>query len=124
MIANVKTIAIYVSDQQKALDFYTRRLGFEVRRNESMGPGSNWIELAPKGAQTCIVIYPQKMMPNWKELKPSVVFSCEDIRKTCKELSDKGVQITQHPKKMQWGTFAKFSDPDGNEFILTGQLND
>jgi len=37
MITHVKTVAVYVSDQQRALDFHTRQLGFETRRSESMG---------------------------------------------------------------------------------------
>ncbi|MBI3894830.1 MAG: VOC family protein [Acidobacteria bacterium] len=41
MITHVKTVTIYVSDQQEALRFYTDKLGFEVRRSEAMGP--NWI---------------------------------------------------------------------------------
>ncbi|MGH7231476.1 MAG: VOC family protein [Nitrospiraceae bacterium] len=43
---------MYVADQQRSLDLYTQKLGFEVRRTESMGPGGKWIELAPPGAQT------------------------------------------------------------------------
>ena len=38
MIANIKTVAVYVSDQKEALRFFTEKLGFEVRRTESMGP--------------------------------------------------------------------------------------
>jgi len=61
------------------------------------------------------------MMSNWEQLKPSVVFTCGDVAQTCQELTERGVQITHQPKKMAWGTFAKFVDPDGNEFVLTGQ---
>ena len=57
MITNVKTVAVYVSDQEEAVRFYTEKLGFEVRRNQLMGPGGNWIEVAPPGAQSRVVIY-------------------------------------------------------------------
>ena len=62
MIGPIKTVAVYVEDQQQALEFYTDKLGFEVRRNETMMPGVNWVEVAPKGADTCVVIYPRALM--------------------------------------------------------------
>ncbi|TKS60847.1 MAG: hypothetical protein EWM73_03047 [Nitrospira sp.] len=38
----------YVSyAQQRAVEFYTRQLGFEVRRRLPMGPKAPWIEVAP-----------------------------------------------------------------------------
>jgi predicted enzyme related to lactoylglutathione lyase len=102
-----------------SLGFYAQKLGFEVRRDQSMGPGGNWLELAPPGAQTCLVLYPKAMMPNWAELKPSIVFSSKDVEATCRELAAKGVPITEGPKKMAWGTYAKIKDPDGNEFVIS-----
>jgi len=121
MIRHIKTVAVYVTDQKRSLEFYTNKLGFEVRRNEHMGPNASWIELAPPGAQTCLAIYPRAMMKNWQELKPSVVFNCDDAHVTCEALAVQGVQITDQPKKMVWGTYAKFADPDGNEFLVVSQ---
>jgi lactoylglutathione lyase len=119
MINFIQTIAVYIESQQQALEFYTQKLGFEVRRNESMGPRGNWIEVGPPGAQTCLVLYPRSLMPNWKELKPSVVFNCDNVHVTCQELAARGVRISEQPRAMAWGTYAKFADPDGNEFLLT-----
>ena len=121
MFGPVKTVGVYVSDQLKAVEFYTQKLGFELRRSIPMGPHANWVEVAPPGAQTCLVLYPKSMMTNWAALKPSVVFHCPDVEATCKELQSRGVRITMPPTPMGWGTFAKFADLDGNEFGLTGQ---
>ena len=118
MITNVTTVAVYVTDQEAALRFYTEKLGFEVRRNEPMGPGGSWIEVAPPGAQTRVVIYPRAMMKGWEHLKPSIVFGCEDTESTYRELAERGVNFTQAPTKMPGGMFSKFVDPDGNEFLL------
>ena len=119
MITHVKTVAVYVEDQDKDLAFFTGKLGFEVRRKEQMGPNAQWIELAPKGAETCLVIYPNAMMKDWSERKPSVVFHCQDAEATYKELSARGVNFTEAPKRMPWGVYAQFVDPDGNVFLLT-----
>lgn len=118
MIERIATVTVYVDDQGKALDFWTKRMGFEVRAKNPMAPGAGWIELAPSGAQTCLVIYPKSMMPNWAEMKPSIIFQCADAEATYRALKEKGVEFTDTPKKMAWGTYAKFTDGQGNEFLI------
>jgi predicted enzyme related to lactoylglutathione lyase len=121
MLGPIKTVTVYVDDQQKAVEFYTQKLGFEVRRSLPMGPNANWVEVSPSGAQTCIVLYPKAMMPNSTELKLSVVFHCPDMEAACRQLESLGVRIGMAPKEMPWGMFATFLDLDGNEFGLTSQ---
>jgi lactoylglutathione lyase len=121
MIGPIKTVGIYVADQAKSVEFFTGKLGFEVRRSIPMGPDANWIEVSPPGAQTSLVLYPKSMMTNWAELKPSVVFHCRDVQETCLQLSAQGVEIKMNPTQLGWGMFATFLDPDGNEFGLTSQ---
>ncbi len=118
MIRKIATAAVYVDDQAKAADFWTRQVGFEVRQERSMGPGASWIEVAPSGAESCLVIYPKAMMQGWAERKPSIVCECEDIQGTFAEMRDRGVHFTQEPKDMPWGAFAIFVDPEGNWFGL------
>ena len=118
MITNVKTVAVYVADQDVALQFYTEKLGFEVRNNQPMGPKGSWLEVAPAGGDTRVVIFPRAMIEDWEQRKPSIVLGCEDTEIAYRELSAKGVVFKQTPTKMAWGTFAIFVDPDGNEIVL------
>lgn len=62
-----------------------------------MGLRGNWIEVAPPDAQTCLVLYPRTLMPSWEQVKPSVVFNCDDAHATCEALAAKGVQIYSEP---------------------------
>lgn len=119
MIGSIKTAAVYVSDQQAAIDFYTNKLGFEIKKEHQMGSGARWIEVAPPGAQTHVVLYPRNMMDGWESMKPSIMFGTTNVEASHGELEAKGVKFTQAPTKMNWGTFAKFMDPDGNEFVIT-----
>jgi lactoylglutathione lyase len=121
MFGPIKNVGIYVQDQLAAVEFYTEVLGFEMRRRIPMGANASWIEVAPPGAQTAFVLYPRAMMPGWENLKSSVVFHCPNIEETCQRLETHGVTITMRPTTMAWGTFAKFTDPDGNEFGMTSQ---
>lgn len=119
MIKSVKSQAVYVTNQNAALQFYQQILGFEVRRWEPLGIAGSWIEVAPPGGQTSIVLYPRDLMPDWQQRKPSIVFGCDDVAATHAELEQRGVQFVQEPSKMAWGNFASFVDPDGNEFGLS-----
>jgi len=121
MIGPIKTVAVYVEDQARAEAFYTGPLGFVVRRRVAMGPEASWIEVAPPGAESCVVLYPRSMMPDWGSKKPSVMFFCPDVEATCQELARAGVRIATPPTALPWGTFAVIADPDGNELGLTSQ---
>jgi lactoylglutathione lyase len=121
VIGPIKTVGVYVADQQKAVEFYTQRLGFELRRSLPMTSDANWIEVAPPGAESGLVLYPRAMTPDWKQRKLSVVFHCSDVAATSRRLELAGVSITMQPKQMPWGIFAMFTDLDGNEFGLTSQ---
>ncbi len=67
-----------------------------------MMPGASWLEVAPKGAESALVLYPKSMMKNWAELKPSIVFVCDDVEKTYETMKANGV------------TF------EGNSFLIKG----
>lgn len=122
MITTAKFVTINVSDQQRALEFYSNVLGFEVLADapygEEMGgqAGDRWIEVAPKGAQTGIVL--QRAAAEEVGGFAPVVFDSDDIVATGDELKAKGVEFTQDPAEMPWGWWAQFKDPDGNEFGL------
>jgi lactoylglutathione lyase len=120
MITQIGTVAVYVDDQEKATKFWTEQVGFELRRKTPMGPDGAWIEVAPAGAQSALVLYPKKMMPNHAELKPSIVFIVDDIQKTYETMVANGVTFKQEPNQMPWGTFAIFQDLDGHEYVLKG----
>jgi predicted enzyme related to lactoylglutathione lyase len=119
MITKIATAAVYVSDQPAAEEFWTKQMGFEVTTKKEMGPGFYWLEVAPKGAQSALVLYVRSAMKGWEQMKPSLVFECDDFEQTCKQLKARGVK-TGEPMNLEWGKFLKFQDPDGNEFGVRG----
>lgn len=117
MIQSIATVAIYVNDQSQAESFWTQKIGFVVFAKVPMGNGLQWIEVGPPGGQTRIVLYPRSFKPDWQERKPSVVFQCDNVAQTALDFAAKGVAVGQ-AQSTSMGTFASFSDEDGNEFLL------
>ena len=111
MIRKIATAAVYVAVQKTGVEFWTRKVGFEIHREEADG---NWVEVGPPGAQSCLVIYPKSLSEDWQQRKPSIVFECDNIQKTFEEMRDRGVHFKEEPKPMQWSTFAIFVDTEGN----------
>lgn len=121
MIGPLKTVAVYVADQKRAEAFYTGVMGFVVRRRAGIGPEAEWIEVSPRGGQTCLVLYPRSMMPDWKAKSASIVFTCVDVEATVRGLEAAGVRVRTPPTDLPWGAFAVVLDPDDNEIGLTSQ---
>ena len=124
MIEKVGTVSVYVSDQQRAKDFYVNKLGMELRTDAELYPGATnrWIAVAPKGAQTEIILYlPDE---NWEHYKAvvgksqSITLSTADVRATYNELKAKGVEFESEPDVQPWGTFATLKDSEGNSILL------
>ena len=119
MITHATTVGIAVSDQQRALDFYIQKLGFETRRDEPMSETARWIEVAPRGAQTALVLFTPPGMEDRIGTFAGIVFDCDDIQATYEELSDRGVEFVEPPAMQLWGMMmAQFKDIDGNQFVL------
>jgi len=119
MIRRVKFVSIPVKDQDKALTFYTEKLGFSIVTDQPMGPKQRWIELAIPGAETDVVLF----TPDGHEDRiggfMNMSFSTDNVEKTYEVLKAKGVEFNGPPKKEPWGTFAIFKDADGNQFVLS-----
>jgi catechol 2,3-dioxygenase-like lactoylglutathione lyase family enzyme len=115
-IKSFEIISVPVSDQQRSKQFYRDVVGFELVREEPMGPGQSWIQLAPQGCLTTIalVTWFETMRPGGLQ---GVMLNVTDIERDHKELSERGLKLTEI-KQEPWGRYTTFQDPDGNGWIL------
>ncbi len=115
-ITSFEIVSVPVSDQQRAKNFYRDILGFDLVREEPMGPGQSWIQLAPKGSATTIalVTWFDAMRPGGLQ---GVMLNVTDIDRDHAELRGRGLALSEI-RAEPWGRYATFSDPDGNGWIL------
>ena len=120
MLKNLLVVGIPVSNQDEAIDFYVNRLGFEKRSDAPMGEGMRWIEVAPPGAQTALVLAKEGCGANQDRIGKFTghIFATDDIQATYEMLKSRGVHFTEPPRVEPWGKWAQFVDQDGNGFGL------
>jgi lactoylglutathione lyase len=118
MIKRVKLMGVCVKDQAKSLDFFTNKLGFEVRADEPMGPEARWIEVAPPGGDTTLALWTPPGFEDRIGTFSQIVLKVDDVRAAYEELKKKGVKFTEEPRDQPGGTMAQFVDPDGNTFVI------
>jgi catechol 2,3-dioxygenase-like lactoylglutathione lyase family enzyme len=120
MIEGVQVVSVPVSDQDRARDFSTHTLGFELRTENTFAEGMRWIEVAPKGSTTSLtpVRWFEDMRPGSLQ---GLVFAVDDVHATYEELLAKGVPFDFAPREMPGGLQAVFRDPDSNGFVIAAR---
>lgn len=121
MIKRIKFLGIPVRDQDRALKFYTEKLGFRVLTDQAFSEKQRWIELSIPGAETGIVLF----TPDGQEERigsfVNTSWEVDDIDKTYSELQSKGVEFAGPPQKQPWGTFLMLKDSEGNQIVLSSR---
>lgn len=115
-ISRIRTLTAPVADQDRALSFYVDCMGFEVRADLAMGD-RRWLEVAPPGGDTAIVLHPPFGGMELPSLQ-GVILESADVDADAERLRRGGVDV-DGPNALPWGRQATFSDPDGNGFVLS-----
>tara|TARA_B100000678_G_C17795916_1_gene336851 strand:- start:37 stop:429 length:393 start_codon:yes stop_codon:yes gene_type:complete len=118
-------ISIPVRDQQKALKFYTEKLGFLVKKNEDLGNGNYWITLVaeewPNGPELLLEPAPNHFEPSkvyqdalFEAGIPYTQFTVKNLAEEFKRLSNLRVAFTMKPTDMGNVNIAILNDECGN----------
>ncbi len=119
-INDVATVAIPVDDQDRALEFYVGKLGFEKRRDATFGAGQRWVEVAPPGAVTTIALVPRQ-----SGTPIGIRFASDDADADHAHLRASGADTDHEVMRLGGGVPPMFSfrDPDGNAFVIVGRMS-
>ena len=117
MLEKVFYTSVLVSDQDKALDFYTNVLGLEKRVENPTPDGPRFLTVGVKGDEFQLVLWPGtpgEAQPAMGRPPASVTIATDDCRRTAEELKARGVEFVSDVREFPWGYVAQFKDPDGN----------
>ena len=91
-ITQVGVVMVPVSDQDRAIEFYTEKLGFELRGDTPYGDGDRWVEVAPPGAATRVALtLPQEGQS--VGVPTNIGFSTRDVEADHAALKEQGVEV-------------------------------
>jgi uncharacterized glyoxalase superfamily protein PhnB len=131
-IANAQ---LWVHDQDEALQFYTQKVGMEVRMDVTLPElGSfRWVTVGPAGQpDVSIVLMPIPGPPMMdtetsaevrslmaKGYAGTIFLTTEDCQASYEELRGRGVEFVEQPEERPYGIDSSFRDPSGNHLRLT-----
>ncbi|MEV7737665.1 VOC family protein [Streptomyces sp. NPDC088921] len=115
-ITHASFVTLPVSDQDRALRFYTDVLGLTVTADRDL-PQGRWLQVAPEGAQTVFTLSGQGMGGFEPGSARGIMLVTTDVDADCARLTEAGTPV-QGPDELPWGRMASFTDPDGNGLML------
>lgn len=139
MISHVSHIPLLVHNQEEAKQWFTEKLGFEVRSDSPM-PGhetARWITLGPKEQPNLEIVLqptewglddcaPDNGVAERNAMigkQPGWILLTENCAETYSTLKERGVTVVSDPMEMPWGITATFKDLYGNLHTLVGPLS-
>jgi uncharacterized glyoxalase superfamily protein PhnB len=131
----IATAQLWVDDQDEALDFYTTKLGMEVRSDVTLAEMGNfrWLTVGPANQPDIAIVLmaipgepvmdaetrQQVRTLMSKGFAGTVFLTTDDVRADYEELKARGVQFSEAPEERPYGIDSGFRDPSGNGIRLT-----
>jgi predicted enzyme related to lactoylglutathione lyase len=121
MLERIQYISLLVSDQDKALDFYTDVLGLERRVDAPTTDGLRFVTVGVNGQDFELVLWPGtpgQAQPVQGRVPATYTIATDNCRQAVEELESRGVTFEMGVLEYPWGYVAPFEDPDGNRLQL------
>lgn len=121
-VSKINTVVVPIADQERALDFYVEKLGFEKRMDVPFGDGYRWIEVGPADAETTIALAPPPQDKPAGNRETGIGLFTEDIDSYHAELQEAGVDVDPEVQRMGDPVPPLFwlRDPEGNSLMVVG----
>ena len=126
-------LSIPVRDQEKALQFYTKKLGFLKKKDIPLGQGNRWLTLVSKdwtdGPELLLEPAPNHFEPSkvyqdalMEAGIPWTQFDVQDLDSEYERLTSLSVEFSVKPTEMGTVKVAVFNDTCGNNIQLVEEL--
>jgi catechol 2,3-dioxygenase-like lactoylglutathione lyase family enzyme len=119
-VNRINTVVIPVADQERAIEFYVEKLGFEKRVDVPFGDGYRWVEVAPGDAVTTIALAPPPPGTSAGNRETGIGLQTDDIDAFHAELKANGVDVDPEVSRMGDPVPPLFwlRDPEGNSLMV------
>ncbi|MCF8324974.1 MAG: VOC family protein [Leadbetterella sp.] len=124
MIQFIAYIALVVKDYDEAIDFYTKKLNFDLVEDTKLSETKRWVLVAPKGSKECKLLLAKavgnqvKAIGNQSGGRVFLFLHTEDFDRDYHNLLDQNVKIYREPSIEEYGKVCVFEDLYGNLWDL------
>ena len=125
-MSHISAVALVVPDYQDGLDFYVGKLGFELIDDIDIGGGKRWVQVAPPGGETRLLLAkasgPEQTAAIGRQTGGRVGFflKVDDFLEMHARMIAADVTFEEDPRDEPYGMVAVFRDPWGNRWDLLG----
>ena len=131
----ISTVQLWVHDQDEALDFYTKKVGLELRSDVTLPELGDfrWLTVGPAGQEDVAIVLMAIPGPpvmdeataqqvrdlSAKGFAGTVFLTTDDVQASYEQLKARGVEFVEAPEERPYGIDSSFRDPSGNSIRLT-----
>ena len=121
-VEKIATVIIPVADQDRMIEFYVEKLGFEMRVDIPFGNGYRWVEVAPADAVTTVALAPPPEGKPTGDRETGISLYTGDIDAYHADLAANGVDVDAEISRMGDPVPPMFwlRDPEGNSLMVIG----
>lgn len=121
MLKEIVYTTVFVSDQDRALDFYTNVVGLEKRAENPTPTGPRFLSVGIKGQDFQHLLWPGtpgQAQPVDGRIPAAYTIETDDCREEVTALESRGVKFEGGILEFPFAYIAVFTDPDGNRLQL------
>jgi catechol 2,3-dioxygenase-like lactoylglutathione lyase family enzyme len=122
---HIAHIALVVDDYDKAIEFYTQKLNFNLIEDTVLSETKRWVLVAPTGSSECKLLLAkaaneeqQNRVGNQTGGRVFLFLYTDNFERDYNEMKAKGIEFVRPRLKESYGTVAVFKDPYGNLWDL------
>jgi catechol 2,3-dioxygenase-like lactoylglutathione lyase family enzyme len=116
-ITTIRTVAIPATDQDRTVEFFVGKLGFEKRMDAELTAGFRWIEVAPPGSAVSVaIVAASDSLPSG--IDTGIRFVLTDAEAEHESMTASGVDVGEVLRWPGVPPMFSFRDDDGNTFYV------
>lgn len=123
MKQKIGSLALLVRDYDKAIAFYTKKLGFQLLEDTDLGGGKRWVLVAPPGSTETSLLLAQAASPEQENAignqsggRVFLFLHTDDFWRDYNAMKASGIRFLEEPRIEPYGTVVVFEDLYGNKW--------
>ena len=122
---HIGSIALVVKDYDEAIEFYTKKLSFELVEDTNLGEGKRWVLITPPNSNGTHILLTQATEPEQLDAVGNqaggrvwLFLNTNDFWRDYERMTSIGIEFIRQPQQQDYGTVAVFKDLYGNLWDL------